>query len=71
MSPIDSWDDASGVVFTGAGTIWPVLFSIVAFALFVAFLAVMIRHEKHAYVAMLKHEPIEKGPAVEGEPRVY
>ncbi|MCL8024624.1 hypothetical protein [Nocardioides bruguierae] len=70
MSPIDSWG-GTAAVFTGAGTAWPVIFTIVAVALFVGFLVVMINHEKHAYISMLKHEPVEKGPAVEGEPRAY
>ncbi|MFC5729727.1 MULTISPECIES: hypothetical protein [Nocardioides] len=71
MSPIDSWDGATAV-FTGAGsTALQVLFVLIAFAMLVGFLAKMVLHERHAYAQMIAHEPVEAGPAVEGEPSVY
>ncbi|CAN5606818.1 hypothetical protein BH11ACT8_BH11ACT8_06880 [soil metagenome] len=71
MSPIDSWDDATYVFTGGPGGFWTVLFVLVAVALFVGFLVKMIQHENHAYAQMIDHQPIEAGPAVEGEPTVY
>ncbi|MEQ6899648.1 hypothetical protein [Nocardioides sp. YIM 152588] len=73
MSPIDSWDEVDGLfaVFTGAGTAWPVIFTIVAVLLFIGFLVRMIQHENHAYAQMINHEPVESGPAAEGEPPVF
>lgn len=70
MSPIESWDDA-GVVFTAAGTAWPGIFVAIALLMFVGFLVRMVLHENHAYTQMINHEPVEKGPAAEGEPPVY
>ena len=71
MSPIDSWDGAT-VVFTGAdSTVLQVLFVIVAVAVTIGFFAKMMIHENHAYAQMIAHEPVESGPAVEGEPSVY
>ncbi len=71
MSPIDSWDGATAV-FTGAGsTALQVLFVLIAFAMLVGFLAKMVLHERQAYAQMIAHEPVEAGPAVEGEPSVY
>ena len=67
MSPIDSWDEAT-YVFTGGPDSFLTVLSVV---MFVGFIAVMVRHEKHAYAQMIHHEPVEKGPAVEGEPQVY
>jgi hypothetical protein len=48
-----------------------VLSVIVAVALFVFLIVKMIRHENHAYAQMIAHEPVERGPAAEGEPTVY
>lgn len=70
MSPSDSWD-TPGAVFTGAGTALPAVFVVLAVLLFVGFVAMMIRHENHAYKQIAEHTPVEKGPAVEGEPTVY
>lgn len=71
MSPIDSWEGATSV-FTGAdSTALQVAFVVIALALLVGFMARMIRHENHAYRQMIDHEPVESGPAVEGEPTVY
>ncbi|TIC87766.1 hypothetical protein E8D34_08840 [Nocardioides sp. GY 10113] len=70
MSPIDNWDDVTAV-FTGAGTAWPGIFVAVAVLMFVGFLVRMIQHENHAYAQMINHEPVEAGPAAEGEPTVY
>lgn len=71
MSPIDSWDGATAV-FTGAdSTALQVLFVLLAVAVFIGFLAKMVIHENHAYAQMIAHEPVEAGPAVEGEPPVY
>lgn len=71
MSPIDSWDEVSYVFTGGPDSALTVLMVLVAVAMFVGFIAVMIRHEKHAYAQMIGHQPVEKGPAVEGEPKVY
>jgi hypothetical protein len=72
MSPIDSWDGAAGAVFTGSDTtFWPVLFTVLAALVFVGFLVKVVRHENHAYAQMIAHEPVEAGPATEGEPPVY
>lgn len=71
FSPIDSWDGAE-VVFTFGGYsigVWIVF--VLAVLLFIAFFARMIQHENRAYKAIVNHEPIEKGPAAEGEPPVY
>jgi hypothetical protein len=71
FSPIDSYEDA-GVVFTFGGNsvgVWLVF--ILAVLLFIGFFARMIQHENHAYRAIIEHQPIEKGPAAEGEPPVY
>lgn len=71
MSPIDSYDGA-GVVFTmGAGTFGTVLGVLIALGLLVYFFTTMVRHENEAYRHMLSHEPVEPGPAVEGEPPVF
>lgn len=72
MSPVDNWDGPLGAVFTGADSTWLlVLFSLVAFALFIVFMVRMVLHENHAYAAIVAHEPVEPGPVVEGEPPVY
>ena len=71
MSPIDSWDEATYVFTGGPDSFLTVLSVVVAVVMFVGFIAVMVRHEKHAYAQMTPHEPVEKGPAVEGEPQVY
>lgn len=71
FSPIDSYDDA-GVVFTFGGFslgVWLVF--ILALIAFIGFFVRMVQHENRAYQAIIDHEPIEKGPAVEGEPPVY
>ena len=71
FSPIDSYDDAT-VVFTFGGFsvgVW--LSFILAVLLFVGFFARMIQHENQAYRAIAEHEPIEPGPAAEGEPTPY
>lgn len=71
MSPIESWDGATAV-FTGAGsTALQVLFVVLAVAVLVGFLVRMVLHENHAYAQMIAHQPVEAGPAVEGEPTVY
>jgi hypothetical protein len=70
-SPIDSYDDAS-VVFTFGGDSFGVwLFFILAMVLFVGFFYRMIQHENRAYKAVIEHQPVEKGPAAEGEPSAY
>lgn len=71
MSPIDSWDGDLAAVFTGAGTAWPGIFVAVAVIMFIGFLVRMVLHENHAYAQIIAHEPVEKGPAAEGEPPVY
>jgi hypothetical protein len=71
MNTIDSWDDATWVYVWGPESFLTVLSVIVAAALFVFFLVKMIRHENHAYAQMIAHEPVEPGPAAEGEPPVY
>lgn len=71
MSPIDNWD-TPGAVFTGADTTAiPVIFVIIALAMLIGFFVRMITHENHAYAQMINHEPVEAGPAAEGEPTVY
>jgi hypothetical protein len=71
MSPIDDWSEF-GVVFTnGAGSFWTVFFVVVAAVAFVGFIVRVVLHENHAYRSMMNHEPIEPGPAAEGEPPVY
>jgi hypothetical protein len=72
MSPIDVYDENTTFVFTGGpDSFWTVLFVLVAAGLFAAFLVKMIQHENHAYAQMINHEPVETGPAVEGEPPVF
>ncbi|ROZ89181.1 hypothetical protein [Gordonia sp. OPL2] len=71
FNPIDSYDDP-GVVFTFGGFsvgVWIVF--VLAVLLFIAFFVAMIRHENHAYKAIIDDTPVEKGPAAEGEPPVY
>ncbi|CAN5248267.1 MAG: hypothetical protein ACSLEW_03885 [Nocardioides sp.] len=70
MSPIDNWDEFGPVFTNGPETFWTVFFVILAVAMFIGFFVRMILHEKHAYAQMAKHQPVEKGPAVEGEPPV-
>lgn len=71
FSPIDSYDDA-GVVFTFGGNSFGVwFFVILAVLLFIGFFVKMVQHENKAYQAIIDHEPVEKGPAAEGEPPVY
>ncbi len=71
MSPIDSWDGATAVFTGGPNSLLTVLFVLASMAVLVAFLVTMIQHENHAYAQMIHHEPVEAGPAVEGEPPVY
>lgn len=71
FSPIDSYDDAD-VVFTFGGFsvgVWLVF--LLAVALFVGFFVRMIQHENNAYRAIAEHQPVEPGPAAEGEPLAY
>lgn len=68
---IDSWDDATTVFAFGPGSFMVVAGVIVGLSLLVWFFVTMIRHENHAYAQMLAHEPVEAGPAVEGEPPAY
>lgn len=71
FSPIDSYD-VPGVVFTfGGNTIGVWLVFILAVAAFIGFFVRMIQHENAAYKAIIDHEPVEPGPAAEGEPPVY
>jgi hypothetical protein len=65
---IDTYDDATWVYTFGPGSFVTVAFVLLAVAMFVAFMVVMIRH---AYAEIIAHEPVEPGPAVEGEPTVY
>ena len=51
MSPIDSWDEATYVFTGGPDSFLTVLSVLVAVVMFVGFIAVMVRHEKHAYEA--------------------
>lgn len=72
MNPFDTWEEGPTAVFTGAHTTaLPVLFTVLAVAVFVGFLVKMVLHENHAYAQMINHEPVEEGPAVEGEPPAY
>ena len=71
FAPFDSYEDAS-VVFTFGGFSVGVWISfILAVLLFIAFFVRMIQHENQAYKAIIEHQPIEPGPAAEGEPPVY
>lgn len=72
MSPFDEYGDDTAVVFTFGGDsagVW--IFVILAVLLFIGFFAAMIRHENHAYRAVMEHTEVERGPAVEGEPPAY
>ncbi len=71
MSPISDWD-TPGAVFTGAdNTAVLVLFVALGILIVIGFLVKMMQHENHAYAQMINHEPVERGPAAEGEPPVY
>ncbi|WP_332667253.1 hypothetical protein [Aeromicrobium sp.] len=71
MSPISDWD-TPGAVFTGAdSTAVLVLFVVLGILIVIGFLVKMVQHENHAYAQMINHEPVERGPAAEGEPPVY
>jgi hypothetical protein len=71
FSPIDSYDEL-GPVFTFGGNSVGVWISVIlAVVLFIGFFARMIQHENHAYKAIIENQPIEAGPAAEGEPPVY
>jgi hypothetical protein len=71
FSPIDSYDGATVVFTFGGFSIGVWLVFILAVLLFVGFFVTMIRHENRAYQAIIDHEPVEAGPAAEGEPPVY
>lgn len=71
MSPIDSWDDVTYVFTGGPDSFLTVMFVLVGVALLVGFFVTVARHENHAYAQIIEHEPVEPGPAVEGEPKVY
>lgn len=71
MSHIDTYDGATWVYTFGPASFLTILFVILAIAACVGFIAMMIRHENHAYAAMVAHTPVEPGPAVEGEPQAY
>jgi hypothetical protein len=71
FGPFDSYEDA-GVVFTFGGNsvgVW--LCFVLAVVLFVGFFVRMIQHENKAYKAIIEHQPVEPGPAAEGEPTAY
>ena len=71
FSPIDSYDEL-GVVFTFGGYsagVWIVF--LLSVALFIGFFVKMIKHENSAYKAIIEHQPVEPGPAAEGEPTAY
>ncbi|MGE2835057.1 hypothetical protein [Mycobacterium sp. SMC-4] len=71
FSPIDSYEDA-GVVFTFGGHSFGVWFCfLLAALLFVGFFVRMIIHESKAYKAIIENQPVEPGPAAEGEPTTY
>lgn len=70
MSPIDSWDDATYVFTGGPDSFTTVVLVLLGLAIVIGFFVTMVLHEKHAYQQMLEGEPVEKGPAVEGEPTV-
>lgn len=71
MSPISDWD-TPGPVFTGAdSTALLVVFVVLSLAVLIGFLVRVAQHENHAYAQMINHEPVEPGPAAEGEPTVY
>ncbi|WP_332641972.1 hypothetical protein [Aeromicrobium sp.] len=71
MSPISDWD-TPGAVFTGAdSTALLVVFVVLGMLALIGFMARMLQHENHAYAQMINHEPVERGPAAEGEPPVY
>jgi hypothetical protein len=69
-SPIDQYEGADVVYTFGAGSFGTVLFFVLACVLFLAFLARVAIHEKHAFAAMVAHKAPEPGPVVEGEPEV-
>lgn len=71
MSPIDSYDGASAVFTFGPDTLGTVLGVLIAVALLIGFFVRMIQHENDAYERMIAHQPVEPGPAVEGEPSVF
>lgn len=70
ITQIDSWDDATAVFPFGPDSFITVLGVIVAVGLVVWFFVKMIVHENRAYAAIIAHEPVERGPVVEGEPPV-
>ncbi len=65
------WDGATWVFTFGPESVGAVLAVLVAVGLVVWFFAKMIIHENHAYAQIIAHEPVEPGPAAEGEPSVY
>lgn len=71
ITQIDSWDDATWVFPFGPESLLTILAVIIAVGLVVWFFVKMIVHENHAYAAIIADEPVEPGPAVEGEPTAY
>lgn len=71
MSPIDTWDEPGAVFTGGPDSTLAVMFVVLAAIVFVAFLVRMILHENSAYRSLIRHEPVEPGPVVEGEPPLY
>ncbi len=72
MKTFGEYDESTTWVFTfGPETFLTVAFVILGLAFLVFFLVRMVRHENHAYAAMIAHTEVESGPAVEGEPPVY
>ncbi|MGU3499767.1 hypothetical protein [Mycobacterium sp. C31M] len=71
FAPFDSYDDA-GVVYTfGGDSLGTWVFFLLAVAMFIGFFVRMVTHENHAYKQIIEHEPVEPGPAAEGEPTAY
>lgn len=71
FSPITSYDELGPVFTFGADSIGVWLSFILAVVLFVAFFVRMVQHENHAYRSIIEQQPIEKGPAAEGEPPAF
>lgn len=68
---IDSWDGATAVFTFGPDSLGAVLSVIIAVGLLVWFFAKMITHENRVYAQIIAKEPVEPGPAAEGEPTPY
>jgi len=71
FSPIDSYDELGPVFTFGGNSLGAFTVVILAVVAFIGFFVRMIQHENHAYKAIIDHEPVEAGPAAEGEPPVY